>query len=56
MVGENILIDLKHKLEVKTRLHFLQQQLLLYYTFLHEKLTLRQLLHGLILGERESFL
>ena len=47
MAGENILINLKHKLEVKTRPHLLQQ-LLLHHSSLLEKLTLCKRLQGLI--------
>ena len=50
MVVENILIDLKHKLEVKAR-----RRLLLHYSSLHKKLILRQFLYSLIMGELQYF-
>ena len=46
MAEENILIDLKQKLELERRPHLFQQYLLLHYSYLLEKLTLCQLVHN----------
>ena len=56
MARENSSTVLKHKLEVKRHLYLLQQRLLFHYSSFREKLTLRQPLHGSILGELQSFI
>lgn len=56
MAGEHVLIYLKHKLDVKHVLIFSNNNGLLNYLSLREKLPLCPLLHALPLGRLKSLL